>query len=212
MGTVRMSACGLGLATVLATGACLLLTGQLQPEDANPPAPQVWPAHQGAATLPIPVPSSVTSSSTTPTPTQHPGASVAAQKPTRRPAPPTFRQPATWDEIFQVEAARLPGKWVVEDRGAWGATSLETGTVYISPRAPQRYLIAIMLHESMHVRQGQLYGGIYAARDGLAKYGGIEINADCGALILGANWTNYTQSCTPQQRAAAQSILKGIRP
>ena len=96
--------------------------------------------------------------------------------------------------------------------GAWGATALETGTVYIAPRVPCNRLRDVILHESVHVMQGRVYGGYDAASSGLAAYGGIEINADCGAKLLGASWTNYTSRCSAAQSQAARAILAGRRP
>ena len=109
----------------------------------------------------------------------------------------------------------MPGagsaQWRVRDTGAWGATNLSTGTVYIAPRTPPARLLDVVRHEYMHVLQGRAYGDIRSAGAALAAVGGIEVNADCGALAMGASWTNYVRSCTPLQASAALRILAGQR-
>lgn len=116
----------------------------------------------------------------------------------------------TWESVFNSMANKLPGNYVIQDRGSWGATDLSSGTVYIAPRTPLKYLDDVMLHESIHVRQGQVYGNIGSARSALANFGGLEAVADCGARMLGATWTNYVSSCTTSMNHAATAMLNGV--
>jgi hypothetical protein len=120
--------------------------------------------------------------------------------------------PATgdWQSVFNSMKSKLPGTYIVADKGSWGATDLSSGTVYIAPRTPLKYLDDVMLHESVHVRQGRVYGNISSARSALAPFGGLEPVADCGAKMLGATWTNYVKSCTSDMNHAARAMLAGI--
>jgi hypothetical protein len=127
----------------------------------------------------------------------------------KKPAKMTFAQ------RVDAAVARVPGAssatWIVQDRGAWGATDLGAGVVYIAPRTPASRVLDVVRHEWVHVQQGRVYGGMAPARDALAPWGGIELVADCGAKALGARWTNYIKRCSPAQTAAARNILAGQR-
>lgn len=145
-----------------------------------------------------------------PPPTEPATVTSAASTP-----PATAPVPLTWEMIFDEWSRKLPGNWSIKDAGAWGATQMDSSElVFIARRTPARYLVAVMEHESMHVRQMRVYGGNYnAAVTGLAPYGGIEVNADCGALLMGANYTNYVKGrCTTQQTQAANAIMEGRQP
>lgn len=127
-----------------------------------------------------------------------------------KPKSPIATEPNDWDSIFNSMAAKLPGQYVIADKGSWGATDLRTGIVYIARRTPLQYLKSVMLHESIHVRQGYVYGNINTARAALANFGGLEAIADCGAKLLGATWTNYVNNCSPDMLYAAQAMLSGV--
>lgn len=116
----------------------------------------------------------------------------------------------SWQEVFNSMKSRLPGTYIISDKGSWGATDLSNGIVYIAPRTPLKYLDDVMLHESIHVRQGRIYGDIDTARSALAPFGGLEPVADCGAKMLGATWTNYVSSCTANMNHAARAMLDGV--
>ncbi|MFL6141452.1 MAG: hypothetical protein ACJ72N_06220 [Labedaea sp.] len=125
----------------------------------------------------------------------------------KKPAKVTFTQ------RVDAAVAKVPGAssatWIVQDRGAWGATDLGAGIVYIAPRTPAGRVLDVVRHEWVHVQQGRVYGGIAQARTALAPWGGVEIVADCGAKALGATWTNYIKRCSPAQTAAARNIIAG---
>lgn len=112
-----------------------------------------------------------------------------------RPANPYVPAPQpqadVWMQTFNAMASSLPGSYVVSDQGAWGATQLDTGQVYIARRTPLANLRSVMIHESCHVRQGRAFGGYYGAVAAMAPYGGIERTADACALNSGASWINY---------------------
>ncbi|HEU5470465.1 MAG TPA: hypothetical protein VFV67_07415 [Actinophytocola sp.] len=112
------------------------------------------------------------------------------------------------DAVNRVPGARS-ATWIVADKGAWGATDLSRGVVYIAPRTPATRILDVVRHEWVHVQQGRIYGGIDAARAGLAHVGGIEIIADCGAKALGAKWTHYTKRCNAAQVSASKRVLAG---
>jgi hypothetical protein len=133
---------------------------------------------------------------------------VTKEEPTK--TIPVAPQTTDWESIFNTLKGSLPGNYIVADKGSWGATDLSSGTVYIAPRTPLKYLKSVMLHESLHVRQGYVYGNINAARAALSAFGGLEPVADCGARMLGATWTNYVTSCTDAMNHAARAILSGI--
>lgn len=59
--------------------------------------------------------------------------------------------------------------------------------------------------------QGVVYGDWGAVLRELAPYGGAEVVADCGALILEATWIHY--GCRSQDsHDAAAAILRGEKP
>ncbi|SDI76910.1 hypothetical protein SAMN05444157_0070 [Frankineae bacterium MT45] len=145
----------------------------------------------------------------------------AVKKPVaRKPAVPAY---TSWPAL-NAAIARIPNlhpQWVhfiVADKGAWGATNLSTGTVYIAPRAPVADLYSIVVHEYAHVIQGRLYGNMAGAIAGLRPQFGnagertIEYAADCVARLEGATWTDYTSCTNPAWRRAAQALLNLRRP
>jgi hypothetical protein len=107
--------------------------------------------------------------------------------------------------------------WHAEDKGAWGATDLDTGDIYISPKAPVNDLLSIVEHEYGHALTGAMYGGFYPAEavaDRLfGQHGeyGLEIEADCMARVQGATWTNYTACTNPTWRGYASKLVHRIK-
>lgn len=143
----------------------------------------------------------------------------ATAKPAATTPPATARPLApaapTWEMIFDEWSHKLPGHWSVQDDGNWGMTTFDLNeTVHIARRTPSKYLKAIMLHESMHVRQIRVFAGDYdAAVAALAPYGGVEVNADCGAALMGANFLTYVKGkCTAEQLRAATAIMQERKP
>jgi hypothetical protein len=122
-------------------------------------------------------------------------------EPTTLPAPLVPPAVSDWQAVFDRTAAELAGTFYAEDKGAWGATQLDTGEVWIAPRTPLSVLRSVMIHESAHVVQGRTFGGYFRAIETMAPYGGIEVTADCWALAHGATWTNY--GCTSAGRRGA---------
>jgi len=210
---LRATAGGI-LATGVAVGV-MSINPPVQPAHPIKMSVPVVVAGRGVDTVAAPALSPVPPPPTAAAPTTaHP----AMPKPARKPPPPkvaaapTVAPAVTWQSTFAALSARLPGTWIVQDRGAWGATDLNTGTVYIAPRTPLSKLSSVMYHESVHVLQGRVFGGRSGADAGLATYGGIEAVADCGARMLGATWTNYVQHCSAAQNHAASAILRGVKP
>lgn len=170
---------------------------------------------------PTPTASSPQKSSTAQPPATPQPAPVrpATAKPAAKTAPPVTQAPPmpapTWEMIFDEWSHKLPGHFSIQDDGAWGMTTFDMNlTVHIARRTPQKYLVAIMLHESMHVRQVQVFHGDYElAVATLAPYGGVEINADCGTILMGGNFTGYAHGkCTSEQKQAARSIMDNRKP
>lgn len=104
-----------------------------------------------------------------------------------------------------------PAKWIVKDTGAWGRSEVPGSRIWIARGTPCGKVFSVAVHEWTHHMQGVVYGDWGVVQRELARYGGPEINADCGALILGATWINY--GCPNEKaRAAAAAILRGERP
>lgn len=123
-----------------------------------------------------------------------------------------------WDALDRA-IAQIPSydpnvaHWHVQDRGYWGATNLDTGDIYIAPRAPLDKLVSIVLHEYGHALAGYLYGGRLPAQIAADRYfhqfgeRGLEIEADCMARVQGATWTWYTPCTNSFWRAGARRLL-----
>ena len=115
--------------------------------------------------------------------------------------------------------ARIPSydpavaRWHVEDMGSWGAADLDTGDIYIAPRAPLDKLVSIVLHEYAHALTGYLYGGRWPAQAAADRYFGqrgeygLEVEADCMARVQGATWTWYTPCWNSRWRDGARLLL-----
>lgn len=105
--------------------------------------------------------------------------------------------------------------WVLEARGAWGAT--DGHTVYIDPNVPADKRWSVMVHEYGHVLQVRRYGNLNATAAAMnaivgadaSDKGPTESNADCIAELLGATWTDY--GCREALRPAAAALVETDR-
>ncbi|TKV57733.1 hypothetical protein FDO65_16430 [Nakamurella flava] len=120
--------------------------------------------------------------------------------------------PTDWMQALrpQVDPRGL-ATWVLEARGAWGAT--DGHTVYIDPNVPADKRWSVMVHEYGHVLQVRRYGNLNATAAALNQIvgadpsdkGPTESNADCIAELLGATWTDY--GCRDALRPAAAALV-----
>jgi hypothetical protein len=177
-----------------------------------------------------PKPESVQKLQTTPSPDNAPAAASApASVAPATPAPPvatrttpthetSVRQHTGWqalDDAIDQLPYWYPGvaTFRVGDKGAWGATDLDNGIIWIAPRTPSYDLLSVVMHEYGHAITGRLYGGFQgaeAAADhffGQSGEYGLEVEADCMARVEGAAWTNYTPCQNATWRAYAASLL-----
>ncbi|WP_034268573.1 hypothetical protein [Haloechinothrix halophila] len=143
----------------------------------------------------------------------------------RRPATPTTDAPAPstlppprpakarcdWMENFEHGRAGRPADWIIADTGAWGRAEVPGDRIWIAPRTPCDKVYSVAVHEWTHHMQGHVYRDWDEVERELAPYGGPEMVADCGALLLGATWIKY--GCPGQVSTdAAAAILRGERP
>lgn len=135
------------------------------------------------------------------TPTRVAPRPTAVAPPVQKPVQPAPQGDA-WMNAFNHYRSQLPGTYIVQDMGSYGAAQLDDGTVYIARRTPLNLLWSVMAHESCHVRQGRAFNGYYGAVQALAPYGGIERTADACAANMGATWFHY--GITPAARQGAQ--------
>lgn len=140
-----------------------------------------------------------------------------------RPVAPVTREHTGWpalDAAIQRIPHYYPGiaHWHVADRGAWGATQLDTGDIWIAPRTPLEDLYSVAVHEYGHAITGHLYGGFYPAQNAAdALFGqqgeyGLEVEADCMARVEGATFTNYTPCANNTWRAYARVLVTMHKP
>lgn len=146
-----------------------------------------------------------------------------AIKAAARPKPVAAREHTGWAAL-DAAIARIPhyypgiAHWHVADKGAWGATMLDTGDIYIAPRTPLADLYSVAVHEYGHAITGHLYGGFYPAQNvadrlfGQQGEYGLEIEADCMARVEGATWTNYTPCANSTWRAYARTLVTMHKP
>lgn len=146
-----------------------------------------------------------------------PAKRTVAQRPARSTAPSTSLGQAV--ARIPGYGAHRPTRWVLTGQyGHWGATDLNSGTVFISPSVPASRLDSVVRHEWAHVLQIRVYGSASATIAGLNAYfggsgiTGAERAADCMALQLGATWTNYTSCSSAAWRRGAAHLLAGRRP
>lgn len=138
-----------------------------------------------------------------------PEVAAASSTPKRalRPAPAR----CDWSANLRRATGGRAANWTLKDTGAWGRTEVPGNTIWIAPRTPCDKVYSVAVHEWTHHMQGVVYGDYRAAKRAMARYGGLEIVADCGALLLGATWINY--GCPGgASKAAAAAILRGERP
>lgn len=142
------------------------------------------------------------------------GEPAAAHKaPPDAPAPPARQKASDCDWQVNLERARVdhPAEWIVLDTGAWGRAEVPGERIWIAPRTPCDKVYSVAVHEWTHHMQGVVYRDWGEVLRELAPYGGPEVVADCGALLLGATWIRY--GCTAERSfAAAAAILRGERP
>lgn len=102
-------------------------------------------------------------------------------------------------------------EWTILDTGAWGRAEVPGDRIWIAPRTPCSKVYSVAVHEWVHHMQGVVYRDWAAVQRELAPYGGPEIVADCGALLLGATWIRYGCPGGASSDAAA-AILRAERP
>lgn len=163
------------------------------------PPPEPVPEYAGAAS---PAPAA------TELPTETPFAAPAqsSRDKTRRLEPGRCE----WQANLARAAAGRTADWIVLDTGAWGRAEVPGTRIWIAPRTPCDKVYSVAVHEWTHHMQGVVYGDWGGVVRELAPYGGPEIVADCGALILGATWIRY--GCPGgSSHSAAAAILLGER-
>lgn len=112
---------------------------------------------------------------------------------------------------FEYGRAGRPAQWIILDTGAWGRAEVPGNRIWIAPRTPCDKVYSVAVHEWTHHMQGVVYRTWAEVQRELAPYGGPEMVADCGALLLGATWIRY--GCPGRYTTdAAAAILRGERP
>ncbi|MPY83970.1 MAG: hypothetical protein GEV00_11750 [Actinophytocola sp.] len=112
---------------------------------------------------------------------------------------------------FEYGKAGRPAQWIILDTGAWGRAEVPGNRIWIAPRTPCDKVYSVAVHEWTHHMQGVVYRTWAEVQRELAPYGGPEMVADCGALLLGATWIRY--GCPGRYTTdAAAAILRGERP
>lgn len=195
---------------------------------ASTASPAALPAAAAVTTATSPVPSTAPSTTPAAAPSRAPQYAIAtslaikASKPAPPPAPPA-RVHTGWAAL-DAAIARIPhyypgiAHWHVADRGAWGATQLDTGDIWIAPRTPLADLYSVAVHEYGHAITGHLYGGFYPAQNAADRlFGqqgeyGLEVEADCMARVEGATFTNYTPCANNTWRAYARVLVTMHKP
>lgn len=180
----------------------------VEPSDSSTvqePTPQ-W-AHETRSPDPLPHPR------TAPSPPRW-GSETRVPETTALPATATSLRPESdscdWHaNLERARSGRLVD-WIILDTGAWGRAEVPGNRIWIAPRTPCDKVYSVAVHEWTHHMQGVVYGDWRLVTRELAPYGGAEVVADCGALILEATWIRY--GCVAQEsRDAASAILRGIR-
>jgi hypothetical protein len=125
-------------------------------------------------------------------------------------------QPGKWRvaEITKTSTVTIPGRDPITFIPA-GTANLDTSQVVIDPDVPCAGVRSVVVHEAMHVRQGLIYGGHWAAVRALAPYGGVEINAECArGYVTGSTRMSGYQiplPCTGAQLRAGIATANGRR-
>lgn len=171
-----------------------------------------WP-YESASPGPLPLPDPEPVASPTPSTPVRTEVSVPTTTTPPKPARSIQPKPDECDWNANLERATL-GRvvdWIIQDTGAWGRAEVPGTRIWIAPRTPCDKVYSVAVHEWTHHMQGVVYGDWGVVRRELAPYGGAEVVADCGALLLGATWIKY--GCAAQRsRDAAAAILRGERP
>lgn len=136
---------------------------------------------------------------------------TAAPAPSTLPPPKPAKARCDWMENFEHGTAGRPADWIIADTGAWGRAEVPGDRIWIAPRTPCDKVYSVAVHEWTHHMQGHVYRDWDEVERELAPYGGPEMVADCGALLLGATWIKY--GCPGRfSTDAAAAILRGERP
>ncbi|MPY98497.1 MAG: hypothetical protein GEU97_10965 [Actinophytocola sp.] len=134
-----------------------------------------------------------------------------APVPAAEPAPKPKNERCDWMANFEHGKAGRPADWIILDTGAWGRAEVPGDRIWIAPRTPCDKVYSVAVHEWTHHMQGHVYRDWAEVERELAPYGGPEMVADCGALLLGATWIKY--GCPGRLTTdAAAAILRGERP
>ena len=134
-------------------------------------------------------------------------------------------RPLSTRERLDRAVARLAGyrpgdvQWVLEAKdGHWGTADWYHDVIWISPTVPSDRLYDVVAHEWSHVTSVRPYGGdVDLAIQEMNRYFGgsgvvgAERAADCMALLLGAQWTHYTDCQNQTWRAGARRLLADQR-
>lgn len=186
-------------------------TERVAPTTTSAPAPTPPPEHETKAADPPP-PDEPAPPPPTPRIRQIESAlpETTAPKPTAAPTRPNPDR-CDWHANLERATAGRPIDWIIADTGAWGRAEVPGNRVWIAPRTPCDKVYSVAVHEWTHHMQGVVYRDWGVVMRELAPYGGPEVVADCGALLLGATWIKY--GCSAQEsRDAAAAILSGQRP
>jgi len=144
-------------------------------------------------------------------PTTAPAATRSTTTTTSAAHPQPKRYRCDWMENFEQGRAGRPAQWIILDTGAWGRAEVPGNRIWIAPRTPCDKVYSVAVHEWTHHMQGVVYRTWAEVQRELAPYGGPEMVADCGALLLGATWIRY--GCPGRfSTEAAAAILRGERP
>lgn len=206
-----VGACGSSVALERTSSADVVAVGdtapQWPPTSLVPtPVPQLEPEPDVYSADPPTQPTNVATEPMTATP-----------RPLELPPEPATETPrrnsptCDWQENLEWATVGRLADWIIMDTGAWGRAEVPGERIWIAPRTPCDKVYSVAVHEWTHHMQGVVYGDWGVVLRELAPYGGPEIVADCGALILGATWIKY--GCPGGQSSeAAAAILRGERP
>lgn len=137
-----------------------------------------------------------------------PAAALATPAPVLSGESPRPDPACDWQENLDRATAGRDAEWLVLDTGAWGRAEVPGRRIWVSPKTPCDKVYSVAAHEWTHHMQGIVYGDWGVVLRELAPFGGPEVVADCGALLLGATWINY--GCPDGLSSdAAAAVLRG---
>lgn len=125
-----------------------------------------------------------------------------------------------WDDEVNRTITELgadPANWHVGSGGSMsgkaGVAHLDSRTVTINPIQPCEHVADTVRHEWMHLQQGLRYGGWDETMTAMGSRERAELAADCGAMLLGADYLPYLdgEPCTPDLLAEARRLIDGAR-